>query len=465
MAAEVGTQSETRIRTGSGAGFRWLLSAASISSLGDGLAVVALPLLAIRLTSDPRLVAGLLFAQRIPWLALSLGAGALADRFPRLRLMRSADLIRAVVLLVAALGSAAGQLSLPGLYLLAIALGSAETVFATASHATLPDLVPESDLDRANGYLFSTQMGGEQLVGPALGGLVFAISGSAPLLADGFSFFASAVLLSQVGRSLTRGRSSSAGAPGTAGAAGTATLSADPAALPARAGTGSGIGDGLRVFRSVPVLRVLVLLMAGLGFCQAMVLALLVLYGTKTLHLGPTGYGIFIAVGSTGNVAGGVLVARIRRHVKTATLITATALASAAAYLVLAATSSVVVAAGAFMVEAFAVACGTVATMTIRQTAVPAEFRGRIASIFRMAIFGAVPLGALAGGLLASAGGIRVPLMIAGGAQLALTAFTANPIRNRMPVPADAAAVIDLTEDEALIDAVIDLTPVPATVS
>jgi len=103
--------------------------------------------------------------------------------------------------------------------------------------------------------------------------------------------------------------------------------------------------------------------------------------------------------------------------------------------------------------------------MTIRQTAVSAEFRGRIASIFRMAIFGAVPLGALAGGLLASAGGIRLPLVLAGTAQLALTALTANPIRNRMPVPAEADEVIDLALDEALIDAVMDLTPVPAGVS
>jgi len=463
----VGTRSGTRGRTGSGAGFRWLLSAASISSLGDGLAVVALPLLATRLTSDPRLIAGLLFAQRIPWLALSLGAGALADRFPRLRLMRGADLVRGVVLLAAALGSATGQLALPGLYLLALALGTAETVFATASQATLPDLVPESDLDRANGYLFSTQMGGEQLIGPALGGLVFAISGSAPLLADGFSFFASAVLLSQVGRSLARshpfsavtsvpaGTSSSAGSPFSSGAAGTATPSAGPAA------PSPSIRAGLRVFSSVPVLRVLVVLMAGLGFCQAMVLALLVLYGTRTLHLGPGGYGIFIAVGSTGNVAGGVLVARVRRHMKAATLITATALASAAAYLVLAGTSSVVVAAGAFMVEAFAVACGSVATMTIRQTAVPAEFRGRISSIFRMAIYGAVPLGALAGGLLASAGGIRLPLMLAGAVQLALAALTALPIRRRMPVAAEPETIIDLEAD----DAVIDLTPVPAGVS
>lgn len=447
-----------------------MLGAASISSLGDGLAVVALPLLATRLTSDPRLVAGLLFAQRVPWLALALGAGALADRFPRLRLMRGADLLRGLVLLAAALGYSTGHLSLAGLYVLALALGAAETVFATASQATLPDLVPEADLDRANGFLFSTQMGGEQLVGPALGGLVFAASGSAPLLIDGFSFFASAVLLSQVARTLAR-RRAEASRESVLVRAGFSTLvtasggdgSPTPPPPPPEmaADAAPGIRAGLRAFASVPILRVLLVLLAGLGCCQAMVLAVLVLYGTKTLHLSAAGYGIFIAVGSTGNVAGGVLVSRVHRHVKTATLVSAAALASAAAYLVLAATSSAAVAAGAFVIEAFAVACGTVATMTIRQTAVPAEFRGRIASIFRMAIYGAVPLGALAGGLLASAGGIRLPLAVAGIAQLVLAVFTLAPIRRRMPVPAKAEPVIHLEDEEP----VIDLTPVGATLA
>jgi MFS family permease len=423
---------------------RWLLGAAGISSLGDGLAVVALPLLATRLTTDPRLIAGLLVAERLPWLILSLPAGALADRFPRLQLMRIADVLRAVVLLVAGIGSLSGRLSLPTLYLLALALGAAETVFSMASQAALADLVPLDRLDRANGYLFSTQSGGEQLIGPALGGLVFAASASAPLLIDGFSFLASAALLAQVARTVPSHNASAS--PGWS-----ARL-APAAALPAGAAGGEagaggldpavGIKAGLRAFAATPVLRVLLLLLAGLGVCQAMVLALVVVYATRTLHLGSAEYGLFIAAGSLGNVAGGFAVARIRVWVGTATIMTASAVAAASAYLILAATSSTLVAVAAFVVESFAVACGCVASLTVRQSAVPAELRGRIASIFRMAIYGAVPLGAMAGGVLAATGGVRLPLVVAGLLQLALAAATARPLRRRLPALARTAHTV-----------------------
>jgi len=399
-----------------------LLGAAGISSLGDGLAVVALPLLATRLTSDPRLIAGMLVAERVPWIGLALPAGALADRVPRLRLMRMADALRAAVLLVAGLGSVAGQLGLPSLYLLALALGAGDTVFSTASQAALADLVPVDELDRANGHLFSTQSGGEQFLGPALGGLVFALSESAPLLVDAFSFAVSALLLSQVTRhrrSLPTGRYPASSPPQSY------------RAVADRKPSG-GIRAGLTAFADVPVLRVLLVLLAGVSLCQSMVLALLVIYATGTLHLDPAGYGLFIAAGSIGNVVGGFAVAPIRARLGAATLITGSAVAAACTYLVLAATSSPLVAIGAFVVESFAVACGVVASLSLRQSAVAPELRGRIASIFRMAIFGAVPLGALAGGFLAAAGGLWLPLVIAGCVQLMIAAATAAPLSRRI---------------------------------
>ena len=64
-----------------------LWSAAASSSFGDGLVYVAFPLLAASVTRDPRLIAGVMFAERLPWLLVSLAAGALADRSDRLRFL------------------------------------------------------------------------------------------------------------------------------------------------------------------------------------------------------------------------------------------------------------------------------------------------------------------------------------------------------------------------------------------
>src|SRR3954452_11193368 len=91
-------QTERRESTGVQVGRRplgtsyWQLwTATVISALGDGVALVAFPLLAAGLTRRPLLIAGVAMAQRLPWLLLSLPAGALADRVDRRRLMSGID--------------------------------------------------------------------------------------------------------------------------------------------------------------------------------------------------------------------------------------------------------------------------------------------------------------------------------------------------------------------------------------
>ena len=63
--------------------FRLLWGATALSNLGDGLRLVALPLLATSLTDDPRLIAGVTVAERLPWLFFILPGGAWADRYDR----------------------------------------------------------------------------------------------------------------------------------------------------------------------------------------------------------------------------------------------------------------------------------------------------------------------------------------------------------------------------------------------
>ena len=90
-------------RGGLGAEFRKLWAASAASNLGDGVWLVAAPLLAATLTRDPALVAGLAFAQRLPWLLFPLLSGALADRLDRRRAMVAVAALRAA--LVGALAS------------------------------------------------------------------------------------------------------------------------------------------------------------------------------------------------------------------------------------------------------------------------------------------------------------------------------------------------------------------------
>src|SRR6266496_2179441 len=125
--------SETR--TGLGIVYWRLWSAASLSSLADGILKVALPLVAVGLTRSPTLIAGLTFAFTVPWLLCALPAGALADRLDRRRLMLVANCARAALLAGLVLVTLTGLDSIWALYLVAFGVGVAETVYDTSAQS------------------------------------------------------------------------------------------------------------------------------------------------------------------------------------------------------------------------------------------------------------------------------------------------------------------------------------------
>ena len=67
--------------------------ASTVSSTGDGAFVAVLQLLAVTITRDPRLVSVVTAATFLPWLLLSLPAGAAVDRYDRAALMWRAQAV------------------------------------------------------------------------------------------------------------------------------------------------------------------------------------------------------------------------------------------------------------------------------------------------------------------------------------------------------------------------------------
>jgi hypothetical protein len=175
---------------GLGPDFAKLWTANAVSNLGDGVTLVAGPLLAASLTRDPRLVAGLAVAQRLPWLLFSLVSGALVDRLDRRLLMVRVDAARCVAVGLLGVAVLADAASLPLLYVVFFALGTAETLFDNAAVSILPAVVPRAQLARANGRLLGAQMVANELVAPPLGGLLFAAAAAVPFLLDAGTFAA-----------------------------------------------------------------------------------------------------------------------------------------------------------------------------------------------------------------------------------------------------------------------------------
>ena len=167
----------------------------AISSTGDGAFVAALPLLAVTITRDPRLVSVVTAAIYLPWLLLSLPAGAVVDRYDRATLMWRAQAVQAAVVTMIAVLVVVHQASIEVLAAGGLLLGSAEVIFSNAAQSVLPDLVPASQLPKANGNLQVGLTVGETFLGPPVGSVLFALSRGLPFGLDSCSFFGSAALL------------------------------------------------------------------------------------------------------------------------------------------------------------------------------------------------------------------------------------------------------------------------------
>lgn len=383
--------------------FTLVLGAAAVSSVGDGLAFVAFPLLATTLTRNAGLIAGVAVASRLPWLLVSLPAGVLADRSDRRRMATAVEIGRMAVLLVLGAAIALHRLDIAGVYLAAFSLGCFETGFVATTQAVLPEMVPPEELTRANGRLFAIQMTGEQFAGPALGGIAFAIAAAMPFVADGITFAASAVLLAL---GLPGGRRGAGGDGRRPACSGHHSMVAE-------------VREGVVWLTRHAVLRLVAGLIATFAFCQMMGLAVLVVYGQRVLHLSGASYGVFVAGAAVGELVGGLAAHRLIARFTTGPILVSAGVVAATAFAVMGLTSSVTIAVAALAAEAFALGVGNVGSLSLRQSVIPTELAGRVSTALRMCISVAAALGGVAGGALAVVYGAHSSFLVGGALQLA----------------------------------------------
>lgn len=164
--------------------------------------MAALPLLAVTLTDEPLLIAGVAAATFLPAVLFGPIGDAVVDRMDRRRFMAAGQFLRglAAPLFVALLLSDAAGIW--AVYLLAIAVGMGEVVVDGASQAVIPMLVPRTLLERANARLVSAQLVLDQMAGAALGGLLFALNPIAPFIVDAATFLVGGAAVSTISRPL-----------------------------------------------------------------------------------------------------------------------------------------------------------------------------------------------------------------------------------------------------------------------
>jgi MFS family permease len=402
---------------GSNRDFRLLAVSQGISSIGDLVAVTALPLLVLELTGSAVALGIVLAIQALTDFAFGLFAGALADRGDRKRMMVGADVGRAILTSLIPVSAVTGGPTMAIIVAVAAPLSVSRSLFRAGYISSLPNLVGRTHLARANGLLESIYSA-SVIVGPVIAGFLSAAIGPGPTLAiDAASFGISAVGLSLM----------------------TTDLHA-PLDRP-KGHILTDVREGIAFVVRHPVLRSAVLLF---GLYSAVVAPLIVAMAVRiTRDLGQSEevFGIVVASFGFGAIAGALVAARLGRRANVVLVMLGGIAFTGLTILGLAAFDAVEAMVLFTLLGGLSETLVSVTYVTLRAAVSPDALLGRIGSTARVFSLGVQPIGLLAGGLLIdSIGGTQTIAVIGVAAcALALAFAPVRALRQASLAPAQAA--------------------------
>jgi MFS family permease len=412
--------------------FRLLWTGETVSTAGNAMAAVSVPLLAVTvLHASTFAVAALTAAAYLPWLVIGLPAGAWVDRLPARPLMITCDVISALLFASLPVAAWTGTLSIPLVVAVALLAGAVNVFFATAYQVYLPSLVTRAELVEGNAKL-QAGLSVASIAGRGAVGLAQAVGAAPALLFNAGSFLVSAACLLRIH-------------PPDRAPAGPNVP--EPAPEPeVRSTVRAEVAQGVRWVARDPYFRPLTLYAAMSNLAYSGNLALVVVFLVRVVGLGSLAVGLVTATGGIGGLAGALAAGRLARTFGSARTLVLVNLGSGLFSLLIPLTARGPRIA-CYVIGSVVVSGGIIATNVIaasfRQEYCPPSMLGRATASMRLVSFGAVPLGALLAGALGTALGVRNGLWV----DLALYAASGSllltrRIRTARDLPSHPAGVI-----------------------
>jgi MFS family permease len=409
-----------------GPNYRKLFTASTISNLGDGISIIAYPWLASAVTRNPVLIALIVAAQRLPWLLFTLPAGVITDRYDRRLLMAGANAVRFVLTAVVALAVFIRRDALPApdavdevvgtdllLYVMLLVatflLGVCEVLYDNSAQTIMPALVTDSNLERANGRLYSAEVVANQFIGPPLAGVLLAVTFALPFVVDAGTFAVSAALVAAI----------------------TVRRRPHPGGVATRPRWRAEIAEGFSWLWRHEVIRTLALALGALNLLGNVATALFVIYAQEVLGTSTTAFAILSTAMAVGGLVGGWFASRVIARLGAGTCLSVSVAVIGSMTIAAGLVSSWPLAGALMAMGTFFVVVWNVITVSFRQSVIPEHLLGRVNSVYRFFGWGAIPIGALiGGGIVAVLDGpldretaLRVPWIVAGVLQLAMIAL------------------------------------------
>ena len=380
---------------GRNAAFRTLWTARLVSYIGDGIATVALVLL-VSHGHPATAVGGLLLAEAIPGF-LSPALGAVADR----RADRRALMIQCEVGQALLYGAVAAWLPPYAGLLVLVGLASLfSRTFSAASKSVIPALVQRDELMSANA-LINTVFNLQVALGPAIGGLLVAVTGGSrtAIAIDAASFALSALLMLRLPR-----------VPRAAGDL-------------VDGGFRAEVREGLGYIWRDPLLRVLVMSNCAFVMFAALDNVAVVFLVRNVLHEGPFAYGAAMSGFGVGMIVGALGLVRRWSSVHPATIVLVSMLFAGAGNLLVGVSPAI----GLLILFMAVAGVGNGLTLigqdTLLQRHVPEHLLGRVFGAVGSAIFIGTTVTYAAGGAFVDATSPRTAMIVSGIAVFAVTAF------------------------------------------
>jgi MFS family permease len=385
-----------------------------VSMTGSQVSQLAFPLLILALTHSPA-QAGIAAALRgLPYLLLSLPAGALVDRWNRKWVMIFCDLGRFLSMASVPLALFLGHLTLTQLYLVSLLEGTLFVFFDIAEVSSLPQVVSKQQLPAASAQNVAT-LNIAALLGAPLGGVLYGIGKLFPFLIDAFSYLGSIISLLFIKTEFQQERQ-----------------------RPAHSLRSEVIG-GLKWLWEQRLIRSLALLLCGFNLMTGGLPLIAIVLGQR-LHASVIDLGLlFSGIGLAG-VLGALAAPLLRRRLSFFAIVISTLWAEALLPIFLILAPNLLLLGMVLALLFFLFPIFDVLQRSQRMALLPDVLQGRVNSVYRLVVFSCRTASmALTGFLLQNIGMTPTILLIAGGLMLNALSATLNPHMRR----ADADKAIE----------------------
>lgn len=362
------------------------IAASGLTNLADGVAVVVWAWLASLMTRDALLISLMPVALRLPWFLFALPAGVITDRVDRRHLILAMDTVRGAAFTLVALILFFVPLAPPlpdglaqpvlffGIFALALVVGTAEVFRDNAAQTMMPALVPPERLEYANGRLWSVELVGDSLLGPAVGAFLIAAAVPLPFALNGLAFLCAIALISSLKGSFRPENSSARNWK-------------------------QELREGFAFLAKAPLLRLLAVITGFWNLFFHMIAIGLVLHTQENLGMDARGYGLMFAAAAVGGIAGGWSGEKIVKAIGAGPTAQLSLALTPISFLgILFSPNGWALAATLAFFEFWGITWNTV-SVAYRQRFIPNVLLGRVNSIYRLLAWGMIPLGLLLSGL------------------------------------------------------------------